>query len=156
VDDIAIYAESIDEPDRFAAMAEEYLSQFNLHFHSKEMSEKNSGIMSLGVNQRLSGRLGLLFYRKEGNVFSKIRPSTKRIFLLKMNKRLYKAKTNEQRQRIVQKMLYGEFGLYNTWPASIWTCLLDRKLFEIRIGRLAKKYLRTNMNAKELIMSARD
>ncbi len=155
VDDLAAYSDSVDDLERFLSFTKWYLAQFKLELHPKENKNKNSGVMDLAIDQRLSGRLGLLFYRKNGEVFSKIRPSTKRLFLLKLNKRLYNAKTSEKRLRIVKRMLYGEFGLYKTWPASIWTCLLDRKLFEIRIGRLVKKYLRTELNAKELIFSAR-
>lgn len=156
VDDIAIYGDSVVELEAFAKLAEEYFAQFCLHFHPKETVEKNSGVMSLNVDQKLSGRLGLIFYRKGGDVFSKIRPSTKRLFLLKLNKRLYKSKTDEGRMRILQKMLYGPFGLYKTWPATVWTCRLDRKLFEIRIAKLTRKYLRWDMNGKQLLLSAKD
>jgi hypothetical protein len=156
VDDIAIYSDSRTDLERFTSMAEEYLAQFNVRFHSKERKEKNSGIMSLEVDQRLSGRLGLLFYRKEGKVFSKLRPSTKRVFLLKLRRKLKNARTNDQRMRILSKMLHGQFGLYKTWPRSIWTCRIDRKCFEIKISKLAKKHIWTGLSAKELFLATID
>jgi hypothetical protein len=76
--------------------------------------------------------------------------------IVKLNKRLSKAKTDKQKQKIVKSILVGSHGLYKTWPREVWTCRLDRKLFEIRIGKLLKRHIKTKLSAKELLLSARN
>ena len=152
VDDFAIYG---DDPSRikdFLMYAKEELNKVGLEFYGEDRPDKNSGIIDLSTDGKKGERLGLLFKKKDGIVFSRLRACTKKRYLSLLRRRLSIPNISDNlKAMIVKDFFWGRFGIYRTFPERLWNDKVDRKKFEIEAFKIAKANLPTFvLNGKEL------
>lgn len=153
VDDIRIYANSIDESNDFVRRVEDHLSQFKMKIH-KEIGKKNSGILNLEQDGKLGERLGLQFRRINGVLITSLRPETKRRLVLRIKNIVIKVSCPELALEYISEVLYGnkdKEGFFNDiYPISLWSDNIDRKKVKISIVKIIKSKFKIGVNGIEL------
>ena len=149
-DDIALYAHTREDLQNFLSFAAPLLQKIGLHFYDESRPEKNSGALDLSLSHHCGERLGLFFYKQKGKVYSKLRTSTKKKYFSKL-KKLNPSLPLEINYEKIHNIFLGKNGLYHIFPHSIWTCPLDRRLFEITAFKIIKRRLNIkDMSSLEL------
>lgn len=140
VDDITITCDRKEALDDYLQQVKIFLGQFGLKLH--EQGEKNTGILCASQDGHLGGRLGLLFYRRNGRVYSKLRPATVRRYIYRIKLILRNSNSLKEALPAISEILFGnkdKKGLYQSFPKVIWNCPISRMCFKKRVYKLVKK-----------------